>query len=240
MAGTGTLINIITVLVGGGLGTVFGARLPARVRETVIHGLGLFTIAIGLLMFTDTQNPLIVLGSVLLGGILGEWWRIDDRLQRAGAWLQARFAGSGDAAASNRFVKGYVTASLVFCIGPMTVVGSIQDGVSGDFTLLAIKSVLDGFAALAFASTLGAGVLFSTLTILVFQGSLTLFAAQVQGVLSDAMIAEMTATGGLLIMGIGVGSLLELRPIRIGNFLPALFLAPLAVALVPSLSAIIP
>ena len=230
MIGFGTLINVITVFVGGGLGTIFGARLPARIRETVINGLGLFTIALGLLMFTDTQNPIIVLGSMLIGGILGEWWRIDDRLQDAGVWLERRFAGSGDKAEANRFIKGYVTASLVFCIGPMTVVGSIQDGLSGDFTLLAIKSVLDGFAALAFASTFGIGVLFSTATILVFQGGLTLFAAQAQGVLTELMIAEMTAVGGLLIVGIGVSSLLELHPIRIGNFLPALFLAPVVVA----------
>ena len=240
MIGLGTIINIITVLIGGGLGTLFGGRLPARMRETVINGLGMFTIALGVLMFTDSQNPIIVLGSVLIGGILGEWWRIDDRLQQFGGWLEKRLSSSSDAAEANRFIKGYVTASLIFCIGPMTVVGSIQDGISGDFTLLAIKSVLDGFAALAFAATLGIGVLFSVVTIFIFQGGLTLFAVQAQGILTELMIAEMTATGGLLVMGIGIGSLLELRQMRVGNFLPAIFLAPLVVAFVPSLPDLLP
>ncbi len=235
MTGLGTIINIITVLIGGGLGTLFGGRMPTRMRETVMNGLGMFTIAIGLLMFTDSQNPIIVLGSLLIGGILGEWWGIDDRLQQFGSWLEKRFASNSDAVEASRFIKGFVTTSLVFCIGPMTVVGSIQDGISGDFTLLAIKSVLDGFAALAFASTLGIGVLFSVVAIFIFQGGLTFFAVQMQGILTELMIAEMTATGGLLIIGIGISSLLELRQIRVGNFLPAIFLAPLVVAVVPSL-----
>lgn len=225
----GTLLNILTVLAGGALGMTFGSRLPERVRETVLNGLGLFTIAIGLQMTLQSKNMLIVLGSVLVGGVLGEWWGIDAGLKRIGAWLENRFAG-GNGGSGGAFVKGFVTASLVFCVGPMTILGSISDGLQGDIQLLAIKSALDGFASLAFASTLGIGVLFSALTIAVVQGTITLLAAQAQAVLTQPMIVEMTATGGVLILGIGFGSLLELKPIRVGSFLPALAIAPLIVA----------
>jgi len=229
---TGTIINIITVLVGGTLGLLFGSRLPERIRETVINGLGLFTGAIGILMFMASGNPIIVLGSALVGGVLGEWGQIEDRLRNFGAFLERRFAGgSGEAGESKKFIRGFLTASLVFCVGPMTILGSIQDGLTGDYQLLAIKSVLDGFAALAFASTLGVGVLFSVIVILGFQGGISLLASQAAVFITDPMIAEMTAVGGLLLLGISIGSLLELRPIRVGNFLPALLIAPLVVYL---------
>jgi hypothetical protein len=231
----GTLLNILTVLIGGALGSLFGERLPARVRESVLAALGLFTIAYGLKMTLDSQNALITLGSVLVGGLLGEWGQIDERLKQLGAWLEARFARSASAEGTARFIKGFVTASLVFCVGPMTILGSIEDGLKGNFQILAIKSVLDGFAALAFSASLGVGVLFSTVVILLYQGGLTLLAAQAQSLLTPAMIAEMTAAGGLLIMGIGVGTLLELRPIRVANFLPALVIAPLIVAILHQL-----
>lgn len=227
----GTILNVITVSIGGGLGTVFGDRLPARVRESVLSALGLFTIAIGLKMALDSQNSLIILGSALLGGLLGEWWRIDDRLNGLGGWLENRFARGGTQAETARFVKGFVSASLVFCVGPMTVMGAIQDGLTGDFQLLAIKSVMDGFVALAFAASTGIGVMFSAVVVLVFQGALSLLAAQAQVLLTEPMIREMTAAGGLLIMGIGVGVLLELRPIRVANYLPALVIAPAIVAI---------
>jgi len=237
---TGTIINILTVLVGGILGLIFGARLPERVRQTVIAGLGLFTAAIGMQMFLKTENPIIVLGSLLVGGLLGEWWGIEAGLRRFGAFLEKRFtrqnaAGESSPGEANhqgsRFIRGFLTASLVFCVGPMTILGSIQDGLAGDYSLLAIKSVLDGFAALAFASTLGLGVLFSTLVILIYQGGISLLAAQAQALVSPAMMAEMTAVGGVLLLGISVSNLLELKPIRVGNFLPALIIAPIIVAL---------
>ena len=227
---TGTILNIITVLIGGGLGTLFGSKLPERLRETVLWGLGLFTIALGVKMFFDSQNSLIALGSVLVGGLLGEWWQIDEGLKRLGGWLEARFNQSASAEGAARFIRGYVAASLVFCVGPMTILGSIQDGLRGDFQLLAIKSVLDGFAALAFSASLGVGVMFSTITILLFQGTLSLLAAQADRLLTLPMINEMTAVGGLLVMGIGFSALLELRPIRVANYLPALVIAPLIVA----------
>ena len=223
---TGTLLNIATVLIGGLLGLLFGARLPERVKQTVTAGLGLFTAAIGVKMFLETENPLIVLGALLVGGLLGEWWKIEEGMQALGGWLQKRFAARQE---SSRFVNGFLTTSLLFCVGPMTILGSIQDGLTGNYELLAIKSVLDGFAALAFSSTLGVGVLFSTLVVLVYQGGISLLAAQLDRFVTASMMAEMTAVGGVILIGIAVSSLLEIKKIRVGNFLPALALAPLLV-----------
>ena len=236
----GTFLNVAAVLVGGVLGLLFGSRLPERVRQTIIAGLGLFTGSLGLQMFFKTENAIIVLGSLLVGGLLGEWWKIEDGLRGLGAWLEKRFIpqkpgeSQPDLAAANRsrFIQGFLTASLVFCVGPMTILGSIQDGLTGDYNLLAIKSVLDGFAALAFASTLGVGVLFSTLVILFYQGGITLLAAQVQSIVTAGMMNEMIAVGGIMLLGIAVSSLLEIKPIRVGNFLPALAIAPLVVWLI--------
>lgn len=226
---TGTFLNIGSVLVAGLLGTMLGNRLPERMRESVLHGLGLVTITVGLHLTMQTKNILIVMGSILVGAVLGEWWRLEDRLQAFGAWLEARVQ-RGRPQHKTTFIQGFVTASLVFCVGPMTVLGSIQDGLTGDYRLLAIKSLLDGFAALAFASSLGIGVVFSVITILIYQGGLSLLAAQAQQWLTAPMIAEMTATGGVLIMGIGL-LLLELKRLRLANFLPAIVIAPLIVAI---------
>ncbi|MCW5876300.1 MAG: DUF554 domain-containing protein [Anaerolineales bacterium] len=230
----GTLLNVATILAGGLLGLAFGARLPERMGQTVVAGLGLFTVAYGLNMFAQTSNAIIVLFSVLVGGLLGEWWQIEEGLSRLGAWLQGRFAAGAEGGTA-RFVRGFLTASLVYGIGPMAILGPIQDGLTGDFSLLAIKSTLDGFASIVFASTLGVGVLFSSLVILVLQGSIALMAQQVQAFFTTAMISELSATGGLLLLGMGISSLLEIKPIRVGNFLPALAIAPLIVALLAHL-----
>jgi len=236
---TGTILNVATVLVGSVLGTVLGNRLPEKVRETVVHGLGLTTLVIGLSLALKTQNILIALASILLGGISGELLDIEAALERLGRWLEARSsrlklpgsAATADATSRTAdFVRGFLTASLLFCVGPMTIMGSIQDGLTGDFTLLAIKSTMDGFAALAFASSLGWGVAFSALTVLFYQGGITLGAGWLKAALTDPMINEMTAVGGILMLGIGFG-LLEIKRIRVGNLLPALFIAPLIVAL---------
>ena len=232
---TGTWINIITVLFGSALGVLFGPRLPHRVRETVVAALGLFTLAVGVNLFIESvgvegENPLVPLVSLLVGGILGEWWRIERRLKSLGTWLEGRFArGSGDAAEENRFIRGFLSASLLFCVGPMTIIGAMQDGLTGDYQLLAIKSVLDGFASMALASTLGIGVMFSVVVILAYQGSISLLAAQAQTFFSDIMLAEMTAVGGVLLLSLSIGALLDLRPIRSGNLLPALLIAPILV-----------
>jgi len=233
---TGTIINIATVLIGGTLGLTLGPRLKARFRETVIIALGLFTLAVGAGMFigsldVEGENPLVPLVSLLLGGLLGEWWRIERRLKSLGASLEVRFTRGVESAEGSRFIRGFLSASLLFCVGPMTILGSIQDGLTGDYQLLAIKSVLDGFAALALASTLGLGVLFSALVVLTYQGGISLIAAQTQTFLDDVMLAEMSAVGGVLLLGLAIGTLLELRPIRTGNMLPALLVAPLLVFL---------
>jgi hypothetical protein len=237
---TGTLINIITVLIGGILGLLLGARLPDRIRQTIVAGLGLFTGVVGIQMFIKTENPIIVLISLLIGGLIGEWWRIEDGLKNFGAALEGRFArylyGKSNKPGAENFIRGFLTASLVFCVGPMTILGSIQDGLSGDYSLLAIKSVLDGFAAFAFASSLGVGVLFSTVVILVYQGGLSLLAAQAQAVITPEMMGGMTAVGGVLLLGMAVSNLLEIKPIRVGNFLPALLIAPVLVILFTWLS----
>lgn len=226
---TGTLLNIATVLIGGTIGLLFGARIPERFKSTIIAGMGLFTFAMGVQMFLKTENPLIVLGALILGALLGEWWKIEEGLKNLGAVLEKRFARDDSAEGSARFIRGFLTASLLFCVGPMTILGSIQDGLTGNYELLAVKSILDGFASLAFASTLGIGVLFSSIIILIYQGGISLLAGAFNALVTDAMMAEMTATGGVLLMGLAFSSLLEIKKIRVGNFLPALFIAPLFV-----------
>ncbi len=230
----GTIINIVAVLIGGGLGTLLGDRLPQRVRETVMHGIGLVTLMVGVHLTLETQNTLIVMASILIGALLGEWWQLSAGLDRAGEWLRQRVAGRLSSHSMAHFTEGLVTASLVFCVGPMTILGAIQDGLTGDYSLLAIKSVLDGFAALAFASTLGVGVLFSILTLLVYQGGITLLAGLAETLLTTPMIAEMTAAGGVLILAIGL-LLLDIKRIRVANLLPALLIAPLIVAALQAL-----
>ncbi len=230
----GILINIAGVLIGGALGTRIGSRLPERVSQTVVAGLGLFTMGFGLQMFLKTQNALVAAGSLLIGALLGEWWQIEEGLKRFGAWLEKKFAGGlpegGQQAGTQvKFIKGFLTASLLFCIGPMAILGSIQDGLKGDYQVLAVKSVLDAFASMAFASSLGIGVLFSVIPLLIYQGGITLLAAQVQSVVTASMMAEMSAVGGLILLALAISSLLEIKHIRAGNYLPALIIAPLLV-----------
>jgi uncharacterized membrane protein YqgA involved in biofilm formation len=228
---TGTLINIGAILVGGLLGLFLSGRLPERLRQTVMAGLGLFTLAFGLKMFLSTNNALVVLGSLLIGGILGEWWQIEKGLQNIGVRLETWILKSSSASSDSRFVRGFLTASLLFCVGPMAILGSIQDGLTGDFQTLAVKAIMDGFASLAFASTLGVGVLFSSVVVLFYQGGISMLALQAQRFFSEGMMTEMTATGGVILMAIAFSSLLEIKKIRAGNFLPALLIAVLAVYL---------
>lgn len=225
---TGTIINVIAIIGGSILGLLFGARLSDQLKSTIISGLGLFLVAMGLQMFLKTENSLIVLGALLFGALLGEWWRIEDGLHRLGQFLESKFSREEDNG-SSRFVRGFMTASLLFCIGPVAILGSIQNGLSGDYNLLVVKSVIDGFASIAFASTLGIGVAFSSLIIFVYQGGISLMAAQLNAVVTTSMMNELTATGGILLIGIGISNLLELKKIRMGNMLPALLIAPLIV-----------
>ena len=218
------------------MGMLFSSHLSERVRQTVVYGLGVFTAALGFRMFLQTEHAIIVLASLLIGGLLGEWWRIEDGLQKIGAVLEKRFAvvslnePQESPSANGNFVRGFLTASLVFCVGPMTILGSIEDGLTGNYHTLAIKSILDGFSALAFSSMLGMGVLFSVLVIGFYQGGLTLLAAQAQSIITTPMQIEMTAVGGLILIEIALSSLLEIKPIRVGSFLPALLVAPALVA----------
>ncbi len=237
---TGTIINVIAILVGGALGVFLGSRLPDRIRHTVMAGMGLFVLAIGLQMFLKTANSLVVLASLVIGIILGEWWQIEEGIRWLGRALERRIMPQNGTAEEHqlrqeRFVRGFFTASLLFCVGPIAILGSIQDGLTGNFQLLAVKSVLDGFASIAFASSLGVGVLFSALPILVYQGGISLAATQIQPFFTSPMMTEMTATGGILLMAISISSLLEIRQIRTGNLLPALIVAPLLVVALTAL-----
>lgn len=228
---TGTLLNTGTVIVGAGLGALLGGRLPEKIRRTVTLALGLVTLIIGTQMSLKTANVLIMLASAILGGVIGEIIGIEDRLNALAEAFSRLVEGSGEAnrAARANFSRGLVTASLVFCVGPMTIVGSFQDGLTGDFSLLAIKSMMDGFASLAFASAMGVGVIFSAGVVLVYQGALTLSASWVRPLLTEAMITEMSAVGGLLILGIGL-TMLDIKRLPVANLLPAIFVAPVLVA----------
>jgi len=227
---TGTILNVAVIIIGGLLGLFFGQLLSEKSRETIIIGLGLFTIGISVNMFLKTNNSLIVLGGLLIGGLLGEYLQIETRLNQLGGRLEQLFNGKMNFTSSgNLFVRGFMTSSVLFCIGPLAILGAIQDGLIGDYQLLAIKSVMDGFAAFALSSTLGVGVLFSAIVVFLYQGSFSLLAVQLQGVMSQVMIDEMTATGGLLLIGLAISSLLEIKPIRVGNFLPSLVISPLIV-----------
>ena len=212
----GTLVNTATVILGSLIGLAVGARLPEKVKQMVMNGLGLCTLLIGFKMAFKGEQILLIIGSLVLGGIIGELLDIEGWLERLGEKIKKRVKSE-----SGNFVVGFVTASLVFCVGPMTVVGSIEDGIRGDSSILYAKSVLDGFASIAFASGLGIGVLFSAVTVLVYQGLLTLLGQKLSFMLNQHVLNELTATGGLMIVGIGL-LLLDIKKVRVGNFLPAL------------------
>jgi uncharacterized membrane protein YqgA involved in biofilm formation len=239
----GTLINVVTVFIGTLAGVLLGDRFPERMRETIVSGLGISTIGYAILSLIDSMSKqenvsakfIVVLLSVLIGSTLGELAGLDNLLSRFGAWLERKFGRSQDAEGTARFVRGYIVASLVFCVGPMTILGSIQDGLTGDFSLLAIKSTLDGFAALAFAASLGIGVGFSIITIIVFQGGISLLAGAAQSIFTSPMLAVLSATGAIMIIGIGI-TLLDLKKIRLANFLPALVVGPVIVAILHAFS----
>jgi uncharacterized membrane protein YqgA involved in biofilm formation len=234
----GTLLNIFTVAVGSALGLLVGNRLSTRIQESVITGLGLVTFFVGIDNTSKTGNVIIPLLSIVIGVIIGELLRIDRALEALAGWLQTRFGSGKDDSQDERarFITGFVTASLVFCVGPLTFLGSIQDGMglSAGYQQLAIKSVLDGFAGMAFAASFGVGVSFSIVTILVLQGGLALAGSALGEFMSAPMVNEMTAVGGLLLMGLAL-VLLDVKKPRVANFLPALLVAPLIVAIATAL-----
>ncbi len=232
----GTVLNVLAVLGGSFAGVFIGDRLAVRVQQSIVTALGLVTLYIGIDNAGQTGNIIIVLLSLLMGVIIGEGLRIDATLERLAGWLQTRAAprgqgGQTDDGERERFIKGFMTASLLYCIGPLTILGSVQDGMglAAGFQLLAVKSTLDAFASVAFAASFGIGVAFSALTVLIVQGGLAVIGSLAGAFMSDPMIAEMTATGGLMLVGLSL-SLLEIKQPRIANFLPALVIAPLMVA----------
>ena len=225
---TGTLINMGAIVAGTAIGSLAGSRLPARMRRIVLYGIGLVVLLIGFQMAVRTQNVLAVLGAILIGGIIGELLRLEDRLEQLGQFFQKKFSKGSE----QSIAEGFVTASLVFCVGPMAILGSISDGLSGDYSLLSIKAVMDGFASVAFGASLGWGVGLSAISILVYQGGITLLAGCLPDALNEAMITEMTATGGLIIIGIGI-KLLDLKDLPLANFVPAIAVAPTILALIP-------
>jgi len=227
---TGTIINFLTIIGGGFLGLFLGNRFSEKIRLTIMNGLGLFTMLYGIRLFTETKNAMVVLISLVIGILLGEWIGIEDRLNNLGIWLEKKFNKAKNAD-SNRFIKGFLTTSLLYCIGPMAILGSIQDGLTGDFNTLGIKAIIDGISAIAFASSLGIGVLFSSFIVFVYQGVITLLAAQLQFILTDVMLFEVNALGGIMLVGLAISNLLEIRKIRVANFLPGFIIIPFIVLL---------
>ena len=236
---TGTLLNVATVLVGTVAGVAIGSRMPARMQESLVTGLGFFTLLIavsmGLGMFTDPVaqpgDDLAVLAAVLSGVAIGELLRIQDGLEWLGGWFQGRLA-RGER--PSRIAEGFVTASLVFCVGPLTILGSLENGLTGDIRLLAIKSLLDGVASIAFAAALGWGVALSAITVLLVQGGIAAGASALSSVMDPITILAVSSAGGIILLGVAL-RLLDLKPVRVANFLPALLLAPIFVRIADAL-----
>ena len=232
---TGTLLNVATVLVGTVIGLLLGARMPGRMQESLTTGLGFFTVLIaismGVRIFTDPAaqpgDDLAVLAAVLIGVAIGELLRLHDGLEWLGGWFQRRLARSER---PSRISEGFVTASLVFCVGPLTILGSLENGLTGDLRLLAIKSLLDGVASIAFAAALGPGVALSAITVFIVQGSIAGGAFLLRDVMDAATILAITSAGGVILLGVAL-RLLDLKAVRVANFLPALLLAPIFIRL---------
>jgi uncharacterized protein len=244
LRGAGTALNVATVLTGSGIGVLLGHRMPQRTRSVVTDGLGLVTLLVAALSAAAVVDPalsravgssapvLIVLGAVLVGGIAGSLLRIEQRLEGIGAAIRRRLpVSTGEGSGHERFVEGFVASSLVFCVGPLTILGSLDDGLGRGIDKLALKSTLDGFASIAFAASLGWGVAASALAIIAVQGSLTALAAALGGLLSEPQVLAVTATGGLLLVGVSL-RLLQIKPVPVGDLLPALIVAPLLVQVV--------
>jgi uncharacterized membrane protein YqgA involved in biofilm formation len=233
---SGTWINVLTVIVGSSVGMVLRHRLPQSMQQIITQAVGLMTLVIGFAMARSLaeveagpiDGVILALLALVAGGLLGEWWQIEKRLTLVGDQLKARVRGGG------RFTEGFVAASLLFCIGPLTILGSINNGLSGDNTLLTLKATMDGLASVALTGSYGIGVVFSALTVLIVQGGLSLlaglFAALMPDPANDPRIVMLTGVGGLMILGLGF-SLLEIARIRVASFLPALLLGPLLVVM---------
>jgi uncharacterized protein len=244
--GIGTLVNVAAILLGAGLGVLLGHRLSERTRDVVTDGLGLVTLLIAILSALAVTDPalvahigtsapmLVVLGALLVGGIAGSMLRLEERVESVGGWLQRRLASDAGSAERHRFVEGFVASSLLFCTGPLTILGSLNDGLGRGADELFLKAALDGFAAMAFAASFGWGVAASALTVIVVQGGLTLVGVLLGDVLPEAHVAALSAVGGLLLVGVAL-RLLRVRQIPVADLLPALVVAPFLVALAAAL-----
>ena len=231
MRGLGTLINAGLVVLGSGLGVLIGDRIPEQMRITLLQVIGLVTIALGVSDAIDTRNMVFPLVGMAVGALIGEVLAIESRLERLGERLQRRFArDAGSDGGEGKFVKGFVTASALYCIGPLTVLGAIEDASGQTPQLYIIKGSLDGFVSIMFAAMYGIGVAFSALSVLVVQGSLTLGGAGLDAVLDDRMRTELFAAGGIAVIGIGL-NLLQVTKIRLANLLPGLVITPVLVAM---------
>ncbi|MFW5995758.1 MAG: DUF554 domain-containing protein [Halanaerobiaceae bacterium] len=218
----GTIVNVGAIIVGCTAGLLFRDRLPEKYRTVIMQGICLGVILIGLQMAMSVEESvqvIIVIFSLVIGGIVGEFLSLEKRLNNFGEYIKSRFSGEDE-----HFVEGFVQASLIYCVGAMAIMGAIEDGLSGDASLLYTKSLLDGTSAIAFTATFGAGVMFSAIPVFIYQGTISLLAAEVSGYLGKVVIAEMTSTGGLLIFAIGL-NMLKITEIKIGNLLPSIFVA---------------
>lgn len=216
----GTLVNAAAVILGSGVGLALKQGIPEKYQNTLIHGMSLAVGVIGLQMALKTQNVLIVILGIAVGAIIGEALNIDGGLNKIGEWLSEKLSGPEEAGKSN-IGRGFVTASLVYCIGAMAVVGSIQDGLTGDTSILYAKSLLDGIISVVFTSSMGIGVAFSSVSVLIYQGLITQLAGFFSAVLSEQVVTELTATGGILIVGVSI-LMLEIKNIKLANLLPAI------------------
>lgn len=217
----GTLINCIAIVIGSALGLLLRRGMKESISKTVMQGVGLSVILIGINGAIQTQNTLLVIISMVIGGVLGAWIDIDAKMNRLGDWAQKKL--TRDSSENNTFAQGFVTASLVYCVGAMAVVGALDSGIRGDHSTLIAKAVLDGITAIVFTSSLGIGVMLSAVPILIYQGSIALLGNAIAPLLSDAVITEMSAVGGLLIMAIGINMALE-KDIKVANLLPAILI----------------
>lgn len=216
----GTIVNAAAIILGGALGLLFGHSMPEKMNSTIIQGLGLAVLLIGIDMALQTNNSLVVIGSLVIGGVIGECIDIEKKLKSLGTWMEKKFTSGED----GRFTRAFISASLIYCIGAMSITGSIESGINGNHSILMVKSLLDGTTAIVFATSMGAGVLASAIPVLLYQGAITLAAGLLQNVLSQPIITEMSATGGLLIVGIGL-NILQIKEIKVGNLLPGIFVA---------------
>ena len=214
----GTLINVVAVIIGSIIGLIIHQKLPKKITNTAFHAVGLFTIILGIIMAIKTSNFLILIFSIVIGAVIGEIIDIEKRIDNFGEWLKGKLKTKNES-----FSEGFVTAFLLYCMGSMTILGSIEEGLGGAPNLLVAKSVLDGFSSIVLAATLGVGVLFSFIPLFIFQGGLTLFASNMQSVFTEAMINELTAVGGIILLGLGI-TMLEIKKIRILNMLPSLII----------------